>query len=276
MKLKIHLLVCCVALATIVACEGVETPSPAVTLQPRPGVGFAGMYQRNRAEIRGNLDILARALAQNAQDASFAGIVKQEAQLRAIDSDYNVSLSVLKRRCQSTGIHLPSLMQASLVNCRGTKAELSKLSMITDGFKLDGTAFEPVIFVPYYDRKEFPGAVKWDGVQPLYVGSIGSWKDQRCTVYDSDGRSHTFTEEEMRSRPTWFISLRSIAGEYGRSPSPLRFWARCGCQVDPERLCERCTVGFPTAIASCGRTGLFNENCSGSCPDECGHGISTQ
>ena len=95
---------------------------------------------------------------------------------------------------------------------------------------------------------------------------IASTEGDLVAAIEAGGPELLVDEGALVSAPTWFLAY--IPGN-DDSPSPLRFWARCYCvQTNPQggTVGVTCaTGGSATTLGTCGRTGLFGNNCNGVC-----------
>lgn len=251
----------------LLGCERPDVGAVDAPAQPQAAAGgnFTSLYNRNKAEILGNLDILARSMAQRITDAGLGAMVKARVEENGITGENMVSIAALKQCCAQAGTDLASQMATSLAACGGTAAQLQKLPAIADGFMVEGKLFQPSIFVPQLDRTEFTELQSWPGVLPEYVGSLATVQGNTVTVYDAQGQQHSFTEAELRSHPTWFVSVMPVEGEWdGGGGSPLRFWHMCKCKFfeGPSGGGRACRPDGDET--DCGRTTFFGKNCPGS------------
>ncbi len=272
MKLKLHFLILSMAMLGLWGCNHQDMPLPNdhVQIQADGGGGFSGMYDRNKVEILDNLDILTRAFAQLITDEDIATVVHDNAENQPVDSEYMVTITELKAQCDDLDIDLAYLMAQSLTACGGTAQQLTTLSQIQDGFTIEGFAFQPTIYIPQLDQTEFPETEDWDGIFPEYCGSIAKIQGEEIQVYDEEGDLHGYSEADLRTHPTWFLSFAPIAGEWDNDDSPFRFWHMCQCKYfeGPNGGGYACRTDGDGL--DCGRTTFFGRNCPGAGGILCG------
>ncbi|MGD1847131.1 MAG: hypothetical protein ACFB10_17210 [Salibacteraceae bacterium] len=178
---------------------------------------------------------------------------------------YAVTLKDLKVAIGSSECSLVQLMESSVLTHGGNKSDVAMVSEIVEGFEWRGNNFLPEIYLPFKDGEYFDQG-DWDGISPNYFGSELDKAEKTIQVVDGQGNTFDLSEMEAATNPIWFAGV-SGSGSDGDDIAE-RFWSRCACQhqgMSDGAPTLACKPGAETLWGRCGRTGLFNNNCSGTC-----------
>jgi hypothetical protein len=232
------------------------------------GGNLTALINRNKQEIEANLNLIAKGLVGRMNDANFTELVRNRALQQNVDNDYNVLVSDLIQTCQGMGVSLPGQLCSSLSLQGGTPAEMQKLNQIAGSFTIEGSTFKPIIFMPQLDTEEFPN-VNWSGAAPQYVSTIFGKQGNQLGVINASGVASLSTESQLRNAGTWIVGFQRV-GDVGNGGDIYTLWAKCDCiqtKLSNNTVQIGCSSrpGSATGIQGCGRTGLFNNNCSGTC-----------
>jgi len=214
--------------------------------------------------LRGDLELLRDGLRGVASDADFTALAHESILAAAENGEYELTLSELAATAAELDLSLSDRITAGVLEHGGSDDDASRAVALIDGFEVDGVAVAPTLYVPHLDESYF-GLGPWEA--PELLSTVVSFDGDELVAVELAGPELLVSEDMINMTAAWFVSYRVSEGD---DPSPKRLFARCWCvQTNPGSggtvgvTCA--TGGSATTIGRCGRTGLFGNNCNGSC-----------
>ncbi|MBK8261893.1 MAG: hypothetical protein IPK80_11230 [Nannocystis sp.] len=161
-------------------------------------------------------------------------------------------------------LSLSDRIKIGVIERGGSDDDAARAATLIDGFDLDGLEVKPTLYVPTSTRATSASA---PGRPPALLSTVTSLQGEELVALELGGPEIVVGEDMINTTAAWFVSYRVSGGD---DPSPLRPFARCYCvQTNPGpggTVGVTCaTGGSATTLGTCGRTGLFGNNCSGTC-----------
>ena len=251
------------------------------------------VVRENKDSIRTNFDMVSVGLLGLKNNAAFTQAVRAKAlQNGPTEMDYAVYLFDLAE-------DLPWLADsiAHYNTQSGHTATATQVNEVLSGFNFGQIAVYPSIFFPQLDTNHFRLRC-WDGFTPERIAYFDTYRDS-IPFFDQTVESATskryasttqaYSENQLEQVPTWYVSAKLHPANTAVNPARAginntdptgRFWAKCkGVSATSKKVCSNCgcqnivggcpKYGFECFASGgleitkgCGRTGLFNDNCS--------------
>lgn len=222
----------------------------------------------NYSSIKSNLELIQLGLVDLMGNNDVRDAIVSIASTQTTEDDYIATCTAIKNDLYADNINLLSLMQASILANGGNSTDASNLASIYESFTFDGVSFVPYIYFPFMDGGFFTQG-SWDEETPIYVSTLLSEDSGDLEVLNSGGTASIITEAVAKANPIWLVGFLRVGTYSNGDPAPHRFWHLCRCNSSWGEEGWIYTCGVNGENAACGRTGLFNNSCSGGGVSEC-------